>query len=144
MAEQTHTYDNQVTWEKARQGRSETAGRPSITVGNPPEFGGPEGAWSPEHLTVAAVNSCIMLMFVTIAENSKVAISAYQSTATGKLEESEGRTLITEVTVRPHIRVPSGTDPAKIERLLRMAEKNCFVSNSLRSTVTVEADIAVE
>lgn len=38
----------------------------------PPEFGGPERTWSPEHLFVAAVSSCLMTTFRAIAEMSEL------------------------------------------------------------------------
>jgi organic hydroperoxide reductase OsmC/OhrA len=112
-------------------------------MGAPPEFGGSPDVWSPEHLCVAAVNACIMLTFLAIAENSKVPIGAYSATASGTLEKSEGRMSITRVVVRPRITVGPDVDRAKLERLVAMSEKNCFISNSLKAQVTLDPQIVV-
>ncbi len=46
-----------------------------IEVATPPEFPkGIAGIWSPEHLLVAAVSSCLMTTFLAVAENSKLGI----------------------------------------------------------------------
>jgi len=45
----------------------------SLDVATPPQFPkGIERVWSPEHLFTAAVNSCLMTTFLSIAENSKL------------------------------------------------------------------------
>lgn len=138
-----HTFSCRLVWTDKLAGRTESDSRPPISVGAPPEFGGTGDVWSPEHLTAAAVNACIMLTFLAIAGNSKMAIRGYESDATAILEKTESRgTVITRVNVRPRITVPAGTDTGRVERVLRMAERNCFVSNSLAAAVTVEAEIS--
>jgi organic hydroperoxide reductase OsmC/OhrA len=145
MAEQTHQYETTVEWTDSRRGTMAAPPRPRIAVGAPPEFGGTDDVWSPEDLCVAAVNACVMLTFIAIAANSKVPFRKYSSAATGTLEKVEGRGLvITRVVVRPRITIAADVDRAKVERLVRMAEKNCFISNSLKSEVTLEPEIAVE
>lgn len=142
MADPQHTYSSTVTWEQARRGHAEATGRPAIAVGAPAEFGGSDDVWSPEHLTAAAVNACMMLTFIAVAENSKVSFSAYTSNATATLGKVEGRgTAITKIVVRPRITVPADTDRARLDRVLQLTKKNCFVSNSLNSEVSLEAEI---
>jgi organic hydroperoxide reductase OsmC/OhrA len=142
MSDNQHTYECRVTWEQERRGRAESHGRGPIGVGAPPEFQGTDNVWSPEHLTAAAVNACVMLTFLAIATYSKVPVAAYESVASATLSKTEGRGMvITAVTLRPHITVPAGVDVAKVERVLHMAHKNCFIANSLTATVTVEPQI---
>jgi organic hydroperoxide reductase OsmC/OhrA len=144
MSESTHTYETTVQWTEKWQGTLTAPPRAAISTGAPPEFGGTGEVWSPEHLCVAAVNACVMLTFLTIATNSKVPIRGYVSSATGTLEKVEGQGLeITRVVVKPHITVAPDVDRAKVERLVTMAEKRCFISNSLKATVTLEAEIVV-
>jgi organic hydroperoxide reductase OsmC/OhrA len=145
VADQAHQYETTVEWTSDRLGTLTTAGRPPIPAGAPPEFGGADNVWSPEHLYVAAVNSCVMLTFVAIAANSKVAFRKYTSSAAGTLQRVEGRgPVITRIVVKPRITIGPDVDRAKIERLIKMAEKNCYISNSLQSEVTLEAEIVVE
>jgi organic hydroperoxide reductase OsmC/OhrA len=142
MAEQTHRYETTVRWTEARRGELGTAGKPAIPCGAPPEFGGTAEVWSPEHLCVGAVNACVMLTFLTVAANSKVPIQAYSSDAAGTLEKVEGRgPVITRIVVSPRITVSADVDPSKIERLIRITERNCFVSNSMQSEISVQAEI---
>lgn len=145
MAEQPHHYETMVEWTENRRGSLTASGRPTVAVGAPPEFGGTADVWSPEHLCVAAVNTCIMLTFLAIAANSKVPIRKYAAAATGTLDKVEGRgQVITAVLVKPRISIDAAVDRGKIERLLAMAEKHCFISNSLTAAVRLEPEIVVE
>lgn len=61
----THYYDISVAWQHDRKGvMSSTVLNDSLEVATPPEFAkGMAGIWSPEHLLVAAVNSCMITTF---------------------------------------------------------------------------------
>ena len=145
MADQTHEYETHIEWTAQWQGRLSSPPRPSIEAGAPPEFGGPDNVWTPEHLLVAAVNSCVMLTFIAVAGNSKVPFRSYTSSARGTLEKVEGRGMvITRVSVHPRVTIGADVDRVKVERLVKIAEKNCFISNSLNAAVTLEPDIVVE
>ncbi|MFQ5668158.1 MAG: OsmC family protein [Candidatus Binatia bacterium] len=142
MANETHQYETAVVWTEDRRGTLAAASCPSIMTGAPPEFGGTDNLWSPELLCVAAVNSCLMLTFVAVAANSRVPFRQYSASATGTLEKVEGRgQVITKVVVKPRVTIGPDVDRAKVERLLQIAEKHCFISNSLRSEVTLEPEI---
>jgi organic hydroperoxide reductase OsmC/OhrA len=145
MADQAHDFATAVEWTAGLNGTVTAAARPPIAMGAPPEFGGRDDVWSPEHLCVAAVNSCVLLTFMTIATNSKITFRKYSATATGTLEKVEGRGMvITRVRVKPHITIGPDVDRGKVERVVKMAEKHCFISNSLNATVSVDPDIVVE
>ena len=145
MADQAHLYEAAVVWTENRQGTLSTPKRPPIAIGAPPEFGGPEDAWSPEQLCVGAVNACVMATFIAIAANSKVVFRAYAATATGTLEKVEGRgPVLTGVVVKARVTIGPDVDRGRVERIFKMAEKNCYISNSLQSEVTLEPEIVVE
>jgi len=145
MAGQSHQYEAAVEWTDNRRGTLSSSGRPSVATGAPPEFGGTADVWSPEQLCVAAVNSCVMLTFIAIAANSKVAIRKYAAGAVGTLETVEGRgPVITRIVVKPRIAIGPEIDRGKVERLMAMAEKRCFISNSLNAEVKIEPEIFVE
>jgi organic hydroperoxide reductase OsmC/OhrA len=145
MADQTHQYETKVEWTEQRHGSLTAPPRAPIQIGAPPEFGGTEGAWSPEHLCVAAVNACVLFTFVAIAANSKVPFRAYSASAIGTLAKVEDRgPVITRIVVKPRIVIGPEADRGRVERLIKMAEKNCFISNSLNAEVTLEPEIVVE
>lgn len=144
MADEKHEYDTTVAWTDARRGTLAASGRESVAIGASSDFGGSDDVWSPEHLCVAAVNACVMLTFLTIAQNSKVPLKAYTASATGYLERIEGRgPVITRILVKPRITIGADVDRGKVERLIKMAEKNCYISNSLNGEVRLEPEIVV-
>jgi len=145
MAEHTHHFDTAIEHTESKRGTITVAGRSPIAAGAPPQFGGTDAVWSPEHLCVAAVDACVMLTFEVIAGNSKLPFRSYTSSATGTLEKVEGQGLeITRVVVKPRITVGPDVERAKVDRIVRMAEKNCYISNSLKAAVTVEPEVVVE
>lgn len=79
----SYTYPLQIRWNAPRGGivESREDNLPSLTVASPPEFGGPEQTWSPEHMFVASVASCFMTTLLAIAELSKLEIRAFEADA---------------------------------------------------------------
>lgn len=135
-------YENEVEWKGERAGKLAGAALPTVPVGAPPEFNGREGHWSPEQLLVASVNTCYVLTLVAIAENSKIALANLTSSARGKLEKVTGAGYqITEITIKPRIVVGSAKDMERVSRIVDKAKQNCFISNSIKGSVTVEAEI---
>jgi peroxiredoxin-like protein len=133
----THLYDVQVAWENDRKGLlSSKELNQNIEVVTPPEFPkGIAGVWSPEHLFVAAINSCLMTTFLAIAENSKLEFTSFSSDATGKLEMIDGKYLMSEVNLYPKVVVNSGVDKERVERILNKSEAACLISNSIKSKI---------
>src|SRR6476660_7936763 len=97
--ETTHHYEVKLNWESERKGlMSSPVLATNIEVATPPEFSkGIAGIWSPEHLLVAAVNSCLMTTFLAIAENSKFFFIDFACRADGKLEKVDGKLMISEI-----------------------------------------------
>jgi len=136
-------YENEIEWSRDKEGRINGPSLPSITVGAPPEFKGRQGIWSPEQLFVAALNTCYMLTFLAIAENSKIPLVSFSSTANGKLEQAPGSGYqITEIMVKPRVVIASAKDLERLPRILEKAKENCFVSNSIKSAVTIEPQVS--
>jgi organic hydroperoxide reductase OsmC/OhrA len=135
-------YETEVEWKKEKEGQIKGLTLPALGVGAPPEFKGREGQWTPEHLFVASINTCFMLTFLAIAENSKLPLVSFSSTAKGKLEKVPGAAYqITEVVIKPGIVIASVEDLGQIAGLLEKAKANCLISNSIKSTVKVEPEI---
>ena len=77
-----------------------------IKVATPPEFNnGVPDIWSPEHLFVASINICLMTTFLAIAENSSLEFISFTSEATGKLEKVDGKFMISEVELKPVVKI---------------------------------------
>jgi len=135
-------YENDVEWKGERAGKLAGAGLPEISVGAPPEFNGREGNWSPEQLLVASVNTCYVLTLVAIAENSKIPLVNISSSAKGKLEKvPPAGYQVTEILIKPKIVAASAKDVERVARIVDKAKQNCFISNSIKGSVTVKAEI---
>jgi len=134
----SYKYVASVRWTGEKKGTMAVAGKPSVEVATPPEFKGHEGIWSPEDLFVASVNSCIMTTFLAFAERAGLRFETFESEAEGLLEFVDGKFLFTKVVVRPRIALQPGEDPRKAEEILHKADRNCLVSNSLRTEVVLE------
>jgi organic hydroperoxide reductase OsmC/OhrA len=110
----------------------------NVKVATPPPFqGGIEQIWSPEHLFTSAVVSCFMTTFLAIAANSKLTYSDFKCNAKGKLEQIEGKYLMTEVLLEAHLTIDNIENKEKAERVLEKSERACLISNSIKSIVTL-------
>lgn len=141
-----HHYNVKVNYEKDRMGlMSSPVLNSTIKVATPPEFpNGIPGIWSPEHLLVAAVNSCLMTTFLAIAENSKFNFVKFESNADGKLEIVDGKYMISEIVLSPDLIIHHESDRDKANRILQKSEAACLISNSVKSKIIFKPEINVE
>ena len=138
-------YEVSVDWLSDRKGIMESPVLDTrVEVATPPEFAnGMPGIWSPEHLFVAAVNSCLMTTFLAIADNSKLPFVSFSSRATGTLEQVEGKYMMTEVHLFPTVVIENEAHRDRMLRVLQKAEQHCLISNSVKSTVHMTPTVEV-
>lgn len=136
---EAHDYTVNLKWIADRKGEiSSPELNSSIEIATPPQFPkGIEGIWSPEHLLTAAVNSCFMTTFLSIAENSKLEFVTFNCTAKGKLEQVDGKFLMTEILLEPVLVITKEADKDRAERILQKSEAACLVSNSIKSKISL-------
>lgn len=142
---QEHFYEVSLQWDSERKGTlSSPVLDDTLAVATPPEFPkGMAGIWSPEHLLVAAVNSCLMTTFLAIAENSKLDYLGFSSKGVGKLEVVEGKYMISEITLQPTLTLQNEAQKEKAERVLQKSEAACLISNSIKSKIIFQPHIEV-
>ena len=116
---------------------------PQLVSAPPAEFGGPGDQWSPEHLLVASVADCFVLSFRAIARASKLEWTSLETSAEGVLDRIDRVTQFTDFTVKATLTIPAGTDESKAMRLLEKAESTCLVTNSMKASCHLQADIIV-
>ncbi len=145
-----HYYNVDVNWNTERKGvmcspeLNRDAGN-CIEVATPPEFPkGIPGIWSPEHLFTAAVSSCLMTTFLSIAENSKLAFTNFSCKSIGKLEQIEGKFVMSEIILEPTVTITDEKDRERAERVLQKSEAACLISNSIKSKVTMITTIKIK
>lgn len=134
-----HYFNVNLSWISDRKGEmSSPELEDVIKVATPPIF--PKGIdriWSPEHLLTAAVNSCFMTTFLAVAENSKLEFELFDCKALGKLEQVDGKFLMTEVILEPTLVISKEADKDRAERILLKSEAACLISNSIKSKVSM-------
>lgn len=143
--ENVHHYEVKVNWESERKGlMSSPVLKSNIEVATPPEFPkGSPGIWSPEHLLIAAVNSCLMTTFLAVAENSKLEFVNFECNANGKLEKIDGKYMISEIVLSPILIIHQSADIEKATRVLEKSEAACLISNSVKSKIILTPKIKV-
>jgi len=107
----------------------------------PPEFGGPEGNWSPETLLVGAVADCFVLTLRAVARASRLEWLEVDCSATGELDKTDTGNRFTKMTVKVDLLIPAGGDAGRAQRILEKAEHNCLITNSLNCEVVLDAHI---
>lgn len=143
--ENAYHYEVKVNWEADRKGSmSSPVLNTKIEVATPPEFPkGMPGIWSPEHLLVAAVNSCLMTTFLAIAENFKFDFIHFESNANGTLEKVDGKFMMSEVILSPVLTIAPDADKEKAIRILEKSEAACLISNSVKAKIVFKPEIKI-
>ena len=84
---------------------------PKWNFSAPPDAHGTAGVLTPEDAFVAAVNSCIMMMFIWACERFKLNLGSYVCRAEGtKLVELDKTETFTHVRLWPVIRIAAGDE----------------------------------
>ena len=94
----------------------------------------------PEEALVAAAAACHMLTFLYLAYKGGFQIESYEDAAVGVMTRNEkGVPWVSTITLHPKIVYGGEKRPtlAEIERLHHEAHEQCFIANSIKSTVTV-------
>ncbi len=99
-----------------------------------------EDAVDPEEAFVAAVSSCHMLTFLSIAAKKRLVVDRYEDNALGIMTKNEaGKLFVSRVTLDPTIefsgdKIPT---PEQIADMHHLAHKECFIANSVLTEIAV-------
>ena len=98
----------------------------------------------PEEAYVAAIASCHMLWWLSIAARQGYDVVHYRDEATGMMaKDAQGRLWVSTVTLRPRITYGARAATAAEEvRLHERAHEQCFIANSIKTQVAVQPDRA--
>lgn len=103
-----------------------------------------EYAVDPEEAFVASLSSCHMLWFLAIAAKGKFLVDAYHDEAIGTIARNEaGKLAMTEVILQPKVTFSGDRDPDlhELQDLHNKAHEECFIANSVKTTVRCEPRI---
>lgn len=140
-----HSYPLSLAWTGntldgayTRNAAVSSAGKHPLAVSSAPEYAGDASRWNPEDLLGSALATCHMLTFLALCAKAKVEVVGYEDHAEAILDTVDKVTRITQVRLRPVIRVTRGTSMAKVVELFEKAHKYCFVANSVTCEAVME------
>ncbi len=145
----TAEYHTTVKWKGEHLGHIQMGNGPEMDFSAPPESQGMTGVLTPEDAFVAALNSCIMLMFLWSCERLKISLVSFECRAEGtKLIELDKTELFTKVCLFPVVQVKASGEPkssmeARVQKALKFAQKYSLVANSIKSEIIIEPMIEV-
>ncbi len=95
----------------------------------------------PEEALIASASACHMLWFLNLAQEAGLHVTSYRDEAEGRMERvARGKVAITRIALRPRILFAGRRpDAAELATLHHEAHERCFIANSLRSEIVVEA-----
>ena len=98
-------------------------------------------AMDPEEAFVAALSSCHMLWFLSVAAEHRFRIDSYVDAAVGLMgKNSDGKLAMTQVTLHPAVQFSGDRKPTseQIEHMHHEAHEACYIANSVQTIVNCE------
>jgi peroxiredoxin-like protein len=144
---ESHYFSVTGNWQGDRNGIGtiKTNDESTIKVSVPKELEGPGVGTNPEELLISAANNCYMITLSAMLSNRKIEVEKLKVVSEGRVDKVEGRLKFSKIVHRPSLYISSEADvtPEKLKELAVRAEKACFISNTLRSSVdlTVEPEV---
>jgi organic hydroperoxide reductase OsmC/OhrA len=147
----THTYRAELAWQGStavgydaydRAHRLVAApARAPLELSSDPAFRGDPDRLNPEQLLLAAASSCQLLSFLAVAARARIDVVAYTDEAEATMPEDDKPMRLTRISLRPVITLAAAADVTdqRLDHLVEVAHRECFIANSLRSEMTIEA-----
>lgn len=135
-----HSFAVDVSWEGDRRTTAAVAGKQSLDIAVPPEFGGIDpDVWSPEDALVAAAASCLAVTIAALAERENVALHNLDVKARGIVgRRPDGRYGFIRIEQSVDVETDPGAEDAAAD-VVDEAEKGCLVSVSLALPIEATA-----
>jgi organic hydroperoxide reductase OsmC/OhrA len=136
-----HRYEISLRWSKDAPATVEAGPRPPLVVGAPPEFEGEDRFWSPEHLLLASLASCLTTTYAFLLRRESWQPTDFRCTARGLLEKTREGIVFTSMTLDVTLVVAPEHSERAIE-LLHRAKKSCIVAATLKPPVDLSLHVA--
>jgi organic hydroperoxide reductase OsmC/OhrA len=146
-----HGYRARCSWKGSTAEGYEHYGREHVASGPPAAdslvlsadraFRGRPEHLNPEQLVVLAASSCQLLSFLATAARARIDVLAYHDDAEGMMSSDDHPVCLTRIVLRPRILVAPGPTLDRVRHLVDVAHRECYVANSLRTQIDVQAQI---
>ncbi len=139
-----HKYRVLAWWASGRTGIAKSDScHNAIHFTAPPQFGGMDGRWTPEHLLLSSLASCFTTTFQTIAEYSKFEYRDLQVEAEGEVRKTESGYSFDAIVLRPTLTIAEDSKRDRALVLLHKAKAVCMVSKCLAGAPEMEPRVEV-
>lgn len=144
-AKHQYYFEVQLNWKEGRKGLlTATDVKGSIEVATPPEFsGGVPDIWSPEHLFLSSLSSCLMTTYLAIAEKKRLMVCDFSCNAIGQIQLVEGHLEFTTINIFPKIYVEKEGDIPIANEVLLKTYKHCIVANSIKPLLVHHGEVLI-
>ena len=137
------SYKTWVRWLGGRRGHIKMGNGPEMDFAAPPDAYGEAGVLTPEDAFVAALNTCVHMMFIWSCERMKIDLVSFECEAEGfKLIRLDRTEQYVKVVLRPKV-VARGCERRQVERALAGARKYSLVAESIKSEIVFEPEINI-
>ena len=152
-----HHYHSRITWTGA--GEEGTAnyksfsrnydidmdGKVKILGSSDPNFRGDPARHNPEDILVASTAACHMLWYLHLCSVNGIVVTGYTDPAEGiMIDGGDEGGHFTKIILRPTVTITAESDAEKAKELHHVANKKCFIANSLKCPVEHEPVIEKE
>ena len=107
------------------------------------ELGGPGRGTNPEELFAAAHANCLTSTLTSLARARRVALERVETSATARLEWSDGEGDHRLARTDLRLRIWSADDPARVRELAAEAERHCPVCRAIAGNVAMSVELEV-
>jgi organic hydroperoxide reductase OsmC/OhrA len=150
----THMYETRLSWEGSTAGgyrvypRDHAGGTvpptQDLALSAAPAFRGSRELLNPEQLLVMAASSCQLLSFLAVAARQGVTVLGYTDDAQGWMDMTDKPERVGRIRLAPVIEVVAGVDPDEVVRMSEQAHEECFIANSLTSTIELAVTVVTK
>ena len=137
-------FTSELYWSGDKTGVVGSSLLKSFAVSTSPEFGGPEGEWSAEHLFLSSIISCFMSTYLSFVNKMKIENTGFECTATGQVELIDGKYKFTYIHIYPKAFVGNDADVERAKVAMEKTKKYCLISNSVNAEIVQHPEVVVE
>ena len=115
-----------------------------FNAGPAPEYGGMENEINPEQSLAAAISSCHMMTFLSLAAKMRWPVQSYTDKAFAFLSKnSKGKMFVNKIELNPNIVFKSDFSVSKeeMDKIQDRSHRYCFVANSLSEEVEIKINL---
>ena len=137
-----HVWDGSTAEDDyAKLMRGFTPGKPDIWTSSGDGPGADMSRWNPEDLMGLALTTCHVLTFLALARKIRADVRRIRTAVEVVLEPQDKIKVVTRIILKGTIDVAAGADHTKVDDMWHKAHKYCYIANSIKSEIVLEAKI---